>query len=118
MRYALPRIAALACALTVAGLCQQSISVAKLVEFVKSSAAQKLPDKEVAAYLATVHINQRLTDQTVEDLLGSGAGPKTVAALKKLVDQSEKLAPAPLLPRQSRRRRDLRRRPSRSSRAF
>jgi hypothetical protein len=80
-------------------LAQQSLSVAKLVEFVKSSVAQKLPDKEVAGYLAAVQMNQKLNDQTVEDLQTAGAGPKTVAALNRLVEQSTHLAePAPPAP--------------------
>jgi hypothetical protein len=70
---------------------QQSLPVDKLVEFIRSSIAQKLPDKEVAGYLATVRLTSRLDDRTVEDLQGQGAGPKTVAALTRLADQSAAL---------------------------
>jgi YD repeat-containing protein len=67
---------------------QQSLPVDKLVEFIQSSIAQKLSDKEVASYLATVRLSSRLEERTIEDLQGQGAGPKTVAALTRLADQS------------------------------
>jgi hypothetical protein len=73
----------------------QQLSVEKLVEFIKSSVAQKLQDKEVAAQLATFRLTSKLEDRVVEDLQGLGAGPRTVAALTKLADQSAKLTVAP-----------------------
>lgn len=94
MRLALHRIAVLTCALSFAALAQ-TLSVDKLVESIKSSIALKLPDKEVAAYLVNVHLSQKLEDQTIEDLQTQGAGRLTVAALKRLADQSEKLTPPP-----------------------
>lgn len=77
--------------LTVPAFGQQPLPVDKLVEFIKSSIAQKLPDKEVASYLATVRLTSKLDDRTVEDLQGAGAGPKTVAALTRLADRSAAL---------------------------
>jgi hypothetical protein len=70
---------------------QPTLPVEKLVEFIKSSVAQKLPDKEVSAYLTRVHLASKLDDRTVEDLQSLGAGPKTVAALNRLVEQSASL---------------------------
>jgi hypothetical protein len=81
---------------------QQALTVDKLTEFIKSSIAQKLPDKEVAAYLATIKLTSKLEDRAVEDLQGLGAGPKTIAALNRLVEQSATLsiaAPKPLAPK-------------------
>jgi hypothetical protein len=80
---------------------QQVLAVDKLVEFIKSSIAQRLPDKEVASYLATVRVSSKLDDRTVEELQGAGAGLKTVAALRHLADQSVSLPvakPAPSAP--------------------
>jgi hypothetical protein len=75
---------------------QQSWSVEKLLQFVTSSVQQKLPDKDVAGYLINVKLTQKLEDSTIEDLQSKGAGPRTVAALTRLADQSAKLqAPAP-----------------------
>ena len=70
---------------------QQVLPVDKLVEFIQSSVAQRLPDKEVASYLATVRLSSKLEDRTIEDLRDKGAGPKTVAALTRLADQSASL---------------------------
>lgn len=89
IRVAIP---ALICAL--AGFAQQSLSVGKLLEFVNSSIAQKLQDKDVASYLAGVKLTERLDPRTVEELRGSGAGPKTVAALNSLAAASAQM-PAP-----------------------
>jgi hypothetical protein len=80
---------------------QQPLPVDKLVEFIKSSIAQKLPDKEVATYLASLRLSGRLDDRTIEDLQGAGAGPKTVAALTRLADRSANLpvaVPKPAAP--------------------
>lgn len=80
--------------LAIAGFAQQAISVDKLVEFIKSSVAQKLPDKEVATYLVSMRLTSKLEDSVIEDLQTAGAGPRTVAALTKLADASAKLAVA------------------------
>jgi hypothetical protein len=84
------------------GLAQQSISVEKLVEFVKSSITEKLPDKEVAAQLVNYRLTSKLEDKVIEDLQHEGAGPRTVATLTRLADQSAKLtvaAPKPPAPK-------------------
>ena len=74
---------------------QQTLTVAKLVEFIKSSIAQKLPDKDVANYTAKIKMGEKLSPRVVEDLQNAGAGPKTVAALSMLVTQSAHLNPPP-----------------------
>lgn len=75
---------------------QQTLTVARLIEFVKSSIQQKNSDKDVANFLSKVKLSERLTPQVVEDLQSDGAGPKTLAALIQMVNQTEslKLAPA------------------------
>jgi hypothetical protein len=74
---------------------QQKLTVARLVEFIKSSIQQKNSDKDVANFLSAVKLTERLTPQVVEELQSDGAGPKTVAALIQMVNQTESLKPAP-----------------------
>jgi len=52
------------------------------------------PDKDVAAYLGTVKLKEKLDDQTIEQLQSIGIGAKTLHALQALRDQSASL-PAP-----------------------
>lgn len=98
MRWFLSLITAVA----LAASAEMSLTVDKLVKFIQSTIQLKQPDKQVADYLKHVKLVERLDDQTIEDLQGQGAGPKTVAALKELRDASEKLptaaAPAPPKP--------------------
>lgn len=86
----------LACFCALAAFPQQQITVEKLLEFVNSSISTKLQDKDVAGYLATVKLSEKLDPRTVEELRSKGAGPKTVAALNNLATASAGLrAPAP-----------------------
>ena len=101
MRFWSRRVAPLVCPLAVllfgfAALAQQTLTVAKLVEFVKSSIQQKLADRDVAAYTVKIRLSERLSPNVVEELQSAGAGPKTVAALAGLMTQSASLnAPPP-----------------------
>ena len=81
MRFAFIRAAALGCVCALASLAQQQLTVDKLLEFITSSISQKMPDKDVAGFLASVKLTEKLSPRTIEDLQGKGAGPKTVAAL-------------------------------------
>ena len=67
----------------------------QLVSFVRSAIQLKQPDRQVASYLGTVILTQRLDDITIEDLQGEGAGPKTVEALKALREASQTLSAPP-----------------------
>ena len=90
------RICVFLCAASVA--IAQSLSVSDLVTFVKSAIKLKQSDAEVAKYLGHMKLSDHLDDRTVEELQSLGAGPKTVAALRALVDASAKLpegAPPP-----------------------
>ncbi len=51
----------------------------------------KMPDKEVAGYLAKVKLSERLDGRVIEELQGEGAGPKTIAALDALANATESL---------------------------
>jgi hypothetical protein len=74
---------------------QQTITVKLVREFIQSSIQQKLPDAKVAAQLQHMKLSEKLDAQTVEDLQGAGAGPKTVAALKGMMSTTASLTEAP-----------------------
>lgn len=81
--------------LGVAAWAQTTISVDKLVEFIRSAIAMKSPDKQVAASVAHLKLSQKLDERTIEQLRGEGAGPKTVAALRELEAATASLQQAP-----------------------
>jgi hypothetical protein len=100
MPFSLRRAAGFVCLLAVflfgfAAFAQQNLTVAKLVEFIRSSILQKLPDRDVAAYVAKIKMSEKLNPATVDELQSAGAGPKTVAALALLVTQSATLSAPP-----------------------
>src|SRR5580693_957138 len=77
---------------------QQSITVPKLVEFVKSQVQlikqKKGTDKELAASLASIRLSEKLEASVIEDLQSAGAGALTIHALQKLQEQSAGLKAA------------------------
>src|SRR5258708_558401 len=77
----------------------QTMTVDKLVGFVKSSVEMKMTDSEVAKYLKTVKLTDKLTDRAIEELLAIGIGPKTRDALNLLRDRSASLNTAAISPR-------------------
>ena len=76
------------------------LTVEKLTAFVKSSMEMKLPDKQIVLYLKTVKLSEQLDDRTVEEYQGMGVGPKTLAELEHLRDESATLRKAPPPPAQ------------------
>jgi hypothetical protein len=72
----------------------QSLTVKQLYSFIQSSVQMKQTDKEVAGYLAKVKLTDKLEDRTVEEMQAMGIGPKTMAALRALRDQSQSLTAA------------------------
>ena len=90
MRWILSLVTALALAAT----SEMSLTVNQLVKFIQSAIQLKQPDRQVAEYLKHVKMSEKLDDQTIEDLQGQGAGPKTVAVLKELGTASQSLAKA------------------------
>src|SRR5271166_4618707 len=77
---------------------QQSITVQKLIEFVKSQVQlikqKKGTDKELALSLAAIRLSEKLDASVIEDLQADGAGALTVKALQKLAEQSNGLKAA------------------------
>lgn len=91
MRY----LVCLVTAVALAASSELSLTVEKLVAFIRSSIQLKQPDKQVAEYLHHVKMVQKLDDRTIEELQGMGLGPKTVAMLHDLRDASAGLPAAP-----------------------
>lgn len=87
---------------------EQTYTVDQLTSFVRSSIQLKYSDKQIATFLAKVKLSESLDDRTIEELQGSGLGPKTLQALHELRDSSAGLskaqpriakpAPAPIPP--------------------
>lgn len=80
---------------------QLKLTVNQLVSFVESSIRLKHDDKRVAEYLKKVKLTERLEDRMVEVLMGKGAGPYTIQALRALASESAglpKAAPPPPKP--------------------
>jgi hypothetical protein len=87
-------IVCLVTALGLAATAEMSLTVDQLVKFIHSAIQLKQPDRQVAEYLKHVKMVEKLDDQTIEDLQGQGAGPKTVAVLKELGTASATLSKA------------------------
>ncbi|HUA86299.1 MAG TPA: hypothetical protein VMB85_20725 [Bryobacteraceae bacterium] len=83
--------------LTAATLCaQRPMTVAEVKAFIESQIKMQGDDHQTADYLThRIRMSEKLDDRTVEQLQGEGAGPKTVAALRKLSEESATLPPAP-----------------------
>lgn len=88
----------------------ETLSVDKLFAFIQSSAQLikdgKQTDKETADLLARTKLTERLDDRSVEQMESLGIGPRTLAALRRLRDQSQTLPAAkpiepPAKPRQA-----------------
>jgi hypothetical protein len=85
----------LSAALAVSAAADMRLTVEQLTAFIRSSVSMKHPDKQVAEYLKHVKLVNKLDDRTIEELQGLGAGPKTVAALHDLRDETTALPAAP-----------------------
>jgi hypothetical protein len=107
MRYRLISVFFAACLAAMA----VTLTVDQLFSFIQSSIEQikegKQTDRETADFVATVKLSERLDDRSVEQMQSLGIGPRTLAALRKLSEQSQSLpvakpieppAPPPLRP--------------------
>jgi hypothetical protein len=73
---------------------QMEMNADQLSQFIRSELALKQhTDKQLAAYLKKIHLTEKLTEKTVQDLEAQGAGPKTVEALEQLQTQTADLKP-------------------------
>lgn len=96
MRFSYSRASFFLCLLAVllcgsVAFAQQTMTIANLQAFIKSSIERKNPDRDVASFLATVKLSEKLYPKVVEDLQSAGAGPRTVAALTALVAKTASL---------------------------
>ncbi|HYW45759.1 MAG TPA: hypothetical protein VE959_23040 [Bryobacteraceae bacterium] len=94
------RVRILCCLLaaSVAAIAQPARSVDQLISFIKSAIQLKQDDRKVAEEVARIRLSSRLEKSTVDDLQRLGAGPKTVAALAKLVEATTSLPVAVTAP--------------------
>jgi hypothetical protein len=91
------RFVALALAISFAAAAQ-SLTVKQLFSFLQSSVQMRQTDKEVSSFLSKAKLSEKLDDRTVEEMQALGIGPKTMAALRLLREQSQSLsAPAPVV---------------------
>jgi hypothetical protein len=74
---------------------ETEMNVDQLAQFVRSELAlHQQSDKQIATYLRKeVHLTEKLTDKTIDDLEQQGAQPRTVEALHYLRDQTANLKP-------------------------
>lgn len=72
------------------------MSVAELLQFMRSTIQEKTPDREVAKFVHGLKLSEKLDDRTIEQLQTEGLGPQTVAALKQLASVSASLS-APVI---------------------
>lgn len=72
----------------------QTLTLDQLMKFLTSSVELKMTDNDVGKFLAKARLSERLDDVTIEKLLASGIGPKTLNALRTLRDQSQTLSTA------------------------
>ena len=76
----------------------QTLTVEKLVDFLRNAQnSQKFQytDQEIAKFLRNVKLSEKLDDRAIEDIQGQvKIGPKTLAALDRLRDESQSLEAA------------------------
>src|SRR5205809_7668269 len=75
----------------------KTMSVEKLVIFLRSSIKLKMDDKAVDDYVRKIKLTYRLEDITIETLQGVGVGPMDVHALIALTTTSACLSASPPL---------------------
>lgn len=76
------------------------MTVDQLKAFILSSRQLGHADKKVAEYVRQVKLTNRLDARAIEDIQGSGVGPKTLEALRLLEESTKSLSPpAPPTPK-------------------
>ena len=79
----------------------QTLTVEKLAEFLRNAANSqkfKYTDQEIAKFLHNVKLSEKLDDRAIEEIQGQiTVGPKTLAALRLLRDESQGLTGAKAL---------------------
>lgn len=66
-------------------------TVNQLTGFIKSSSELKHDDRKVAEFLKKVKLKEKLSERAIEEMIGYGAGPRTVNGLRDLMTASASL---------------------------
>jgi hypothetical protein len=74
---------------------QMKMTVDQLVAFIKSSAELKHDDKKVAEFLKKIKLTQKLSERGLEEMMGFGAGPRTINALREMMQATASLPEPP-----------------------
>ena len=82
-------------AMAVGARAQMSMTADQLVSFIKSSIQLHHDDRKVAEYVGKIKLTDKLEASKVEELQGLGAGPRTVVALRKMMEATVSLAVTP-----------------------
>lgn len=79
------RVLILTLALAAATFAQtMNMTVDQLTAFIRSSIQLKHDDRKVAEFLKKVKVTEKLSDRAVEEIMGYGAGAKTINALRTM----------------------------------
>ncbi len=91
------RLSTVLCAVCLAAMASDAVSVDSVVATVRTSISKKHKDAATAESLDDMKLAQRLDDRIIEILESEGAGPQTLGALQRMRDAS-RLLPAPADP--------------------
>lgn len=73
---------------------QSRMSVERLREFLRSSVDLHQPDKQVAKYLKSTKLTNRLSPAQFEEFIAMGVGAQTIEVLRDLMNATKELPPA------------------------
>ncbi len=85
----------MACAMAAYGQAPMRMTADQLFSFIKSSIQLHHDDRKVAEYVDKIKLSDKLEARRIEELQGMGAGPRTMGALRKLIEASSTLAVTP-----------------------
>lgn len=71
------------------------MTVDQLTAFIKSSAELKHDDRKVADFLKKIKLTQKLSERGLEEMMGYGAGPRTINMLREMMQASASLPDPP-----------------------
>ena len=90
-----PRPIAILLLAAASALAQIKMTTPQLAGFIRSSVELRHDDKKVAEYVRKIKLSTQLSDRDIEEMIGLGAGARTVQALRELAAASASLPEAP-----------------------
>jgi hypothetical protein len=72
-----------------------NMSVDQLMSFIRSSTQLKHDDRKVAEFLKKVKLTQKLSDRDIEEMMGFGAGARTISMLRTMQTAADSLPEPP-----------------------